>query len=56
MSEVPLQAEALQQNVGGLEAQLDAIVRRVLASRADAKAARRLGISHVLPTSISPCS
>ena len=33
--------------VGGLEAQLEAIVRRVLASRADPAAARALGISHV---------
>jgi hypothetical protein len=38
---------ALANAVGGLEAQLDAIVRRVLASRADPAAARRLGISHV---------
>ena len=34
-------------NVGGLDAQLDTIVRRVLASRANPEAARRLGISHV---------
>ena len=40
-------SEALSGKVGGLEAQLDAIVRRVLASRADAAGARRLGISHV---------
>ena len=33
--------------VGGLDTQLDAIVRRVLASRADPAAARRLGVSHV---------
>ena len=33
--------------VGGLDAQLDAIVRRVLASRANLAAARRLGVSHV---------
>ncbi len=33
--------------VGGLDAQLDTIVRRVLASRANPEAARRLGISHV---------
>ena len=39
--------DALSGSVGGLEAQLDAIVRRVLASRADPAAARRLGISHV---------
>jgi hypothetical protein len=38
---------SLSTSVGGLEAQLDAIVRRVLASRADADAARRLGVSHV---------
>lgn len=35
------------QEVGGLNAQLDAIARRVLASRANPQAARRLGISHV---------
>lgn len=40
-------ATKLSTNVGGLEAQLDAIVRRVLASRADPASARRLGISHV---------
>ncbi|CAJ1945629.1 unnamed protein product [Cylindrotheca closterium] len=34
-------------NVGGLDDQLDAIVRRVLASRANPEAARRLGVSHV---------
>lgn len=33
--------------VGGLDNQLDAIVRRVLSSRANPEAARRLGISHV---------
>ena len=33
--------------VGGLDAQLDAIARRVLASRANPDAARRLGVSHV---------
>jgi len=33
--------------VGGLDDQLDTIVRRVLASRANPEAARRLGISHV---------
>jgi SpoVK/Ycf46/Vps4 family AAA+-type ATPase len=33
--------------VGGLDAQLDTIVRRVLASRANPEATRRLGISHV---------
>jgi len=33
--------------VGGLDAQLTAIARRVLASRANPKAARRLGVSHV---------
>ena len=37
----------LQSNVGGLEKQLNAIVRRVLASRSDPAAARALGISHV---------
>jgi len=40
-------AAALESRVGGLEGQLDAIVRRVLASRADPAAARRLGVSHV---------
>jgi len=34
-------------NVGGLDAQLDDIARRVLASRANPQAARRLGVSHV---------
>ena len=38
---------SLKTSVGGLEAQLEAIVRRVLASRADPEAARRLGVSHV---------
>jgi len=33
--------------VGGLDSALDKIVRRVLASRANPEAARRLGISHV---------
>lgn len=33
--------------VGGLDDQLDAIVRRVLASRANPEAARRLGVNHV---------
>lgn len=33
--------------VGGLDSTLDDIVRRVLASRANPEAARRLGISHV---------
>ena len=33
--------------VGGLDAQLAAIARRVLASRANPAAARRLGVSHV---------
>lgn len=33
--------------VGGLDQQLDAIARRVLASRANPMAARRLGVSHV---------
>lgn len=33
--------------VGGLDAQLDAIARRVLASRANPEAARRLGVGHV---------
>jgi hypothetical protein len=33
--------------VGGLDKQLDAIARRVLASRANPEAARRLGVSHV---------
>ena len=40
-------ATNLRENVGGLEEQLDAIVRRVLASRADPEGARRLGVSHV---------
>ena len=40
-------SDLLRENVGGLEQQLDAIVRRVLASRADPEAARRLGVSHV---------
>ena len=40
-------ATSLSASVGGLEAQLEAVVRRVLASRADPAAARRLGISHV---------
>jgi len=35
------------ENVGGLGAQLDDIARRVLASRANPEAARRLGVSHV---------
>jgi len=35
------------EKVGGLDAQLDAIARRVLASRANPAAARRLGVSHV---------
>ncbi|KAL3912373.1 MAG: hypothetical protein SGILL_006909, partial [Bacillariaceae sp.] len=35
------------QRVGGLDDQLDAIVRRVLATRANAKAAKRLGVNHV---------
>lgn len=35
------------QNVGGLGSQLDDIARRVLASRANPEAARRLGVSHV---------
>ena len=38
---------SLRTSVGGLEAQLEAIVRRVLASRADPEAARKLGVSHV---------
>ena len=33
--------------VGGLDKQLDAIVRRVLASRANPEAAAKLGVSHV---------
>ncbi|KAL3917888.1 MAG: hypothetical protein SGILL_004500 [Bacillariaceae sp.] len=33
--------------VGGLDEQLDAIVRRVLATRANKKAAKRLGVNHV---------
>ncbi|KAG8469348.1 hypothetical protein KFE25_007866 [Diacronema lutheri] len=37
----------LSEQVGGLEAQLGAIVRRVLASRASPEAAARLGVSHV---------
>jgi len=40
-------AASLSSSVGGLEAQLEAIVRRVLASRADPVAAKRLGVSHV---------
>ena len=42
--------EALElgfEEVGGLDDQLDAIVRRVLASRANPAAARRLGVGHV---------
>ena len=35
------------ENVGGLDTQLDDIARRVLASRANPEAARRLGVSHV---------
>jgi len=35
------------ENVGGLDNQLDDIARRVLASRANPKAARRLGVGHV---------
>lgn len=35
------------ERVGGLDVQLDAIARRVLASRANPAAARRLGVSHV---------
>lgn len=35
------------ENVGGLDSQLDDIARRVLASRANPEAARRLGVSHV---------
>ena len=35
------------QRVGGLDDQLDAIVRRVLATRANPKAAKRLGVNHV---------
>ena len=35
------------ENVGGLDAQLDDIARRVLASRANPAAAKRLGVSHV---------
>jgi len=35
------------EKVGGLDDQLDAIARRVLASRANPEAARRLGVSHV---------
>lgn len=38
---------ALSSNVGGLEGELESIVRRVLASRADPAAARRLGVGHV---------
>jgi hypothetical protein len=40
-------ADKLTSNIGGLGDQLEQIVRRVLVSRADPKAARRLGISHV---------
>ena len=35
------------ERVGGLDRQLDDIVRRVLASRANPEAARRLGVGHV---------
>ena len=35
------------ENVGGLDAQLDDIARRVLASCANPQAAKRLGVSHV---------
>jgi len=35
------------ENVGGLDKQLDDIARRVLASRANPQAARRLGVGHV---------
>ena len=35
------------EKVGGLDDQLNAIVRRVLASRANPEAAKRLGVSHV---------
>ena len=35
------------EQVGGLDDQLDAIARRVLASRANPEVARRLGVSHV---------
>ena len=35
------------EKVGGLDSQLDAIVRRVLASRSNPEAARRLGVNHV---------
>lgn len=35
------------ERVGGLDAQLDAIARRVLASRANPEATRRLGVNHV---------
>jgi ATP-dependent 26S proteasome regulatory subunit len=35
------------EKVGGLDAQLDAIARRVLASRANPEVAQRLGVSHV---------
>jgi len=35
------------ENVGGLDRQLDDIARRVLASRANPAAARKLGVSHV---------
>jgi len=42
-----LTQEALKERVGGLEEQLDAIVRRVLASRASPEAAKRLGVGHV---------
>ena len=40
-------AASLSATVGGLEAQLESVVRRVLASRADPSAARRLGVTHV---------
>lgn len=35
------------ENVGGLDKQLGAVVRRILASRSDPAAARRLGVPHV---------
>ena len=35
------------EKVGGLDSQLDAIVRRVLASRSNPEAAKRLGVNHV---------
>eukprot|EP00965_Chrysotila_dentata_P009272 302482-Pleurochrysis_carterae.AAC.1 len=40
-------SSALSSNVGGLEGELESIVRRVLASRSDVATARRFGVGHV---------